>query len=215
MSTFSIEAFAAGCKQAMAQAPNRPLDRMAAARDYLQQTLQQNDTARIIEVLDAAIPPGANLGEMMVHTSPELTLLYARVPPRFQSGIHNHTVFACIAQLSGAEANTFYEQPDDGNGLDVVAHKTVRPGEILTMPADAIHHIENPMDTTSSALHLYGGDFSAVMDERSLWSYAGNEESTFSFEGLLRESVAGMKMNNNHKGLEAITRAIPATKQML
>jgi predicted metal-dependent enzyme (double-stranded beta helix superfamily) len=215
MSTFNIETFAAGCKQAMHQAGDQNADRMAAARTFLEKMMQENDPQEIIEVLDAAIPPGADIGEMLVHTSAELTMLYGRIPPRFQSGIHNHTVFACIGQLTGAEANTFYKKSEDGNGLNVIATKTITPGEVLTMPADAIHHIENPTDNSSSALHLYGGDFRAVMDERSLWSYENNEETPFSFEGLLKESVAGMKMNDNQIGLDAIVEAIPATKNMI
>jgi len=215
MSTFSIEAFAAGCKQAMNQAGDRTRDRMEAARACLTGTLSENDPQEIIEVLDAAIPRGADIGEMMVHTSPELTMLYARIPPRFQSGIHNHTVFACIGQLTGAEANTIYKKDENGRRLQVAAQTTVSAGEILTLPADVIHHIENPTDRTSSALHIYGGDFRAVMDERSLWSYEDNEETRFSFEGLLKESVAGMKMNNNRKGLDAIVEAIPSTKALI
>jgi len=74
---------------------------------------------------------------------------------------------------------------------------------------------KNPTELSSSALHIYGGDFRAVMDERSLWSFEDNEETQFSFEGLLKESVAGMMMNNNHKGLDAIAEAIPATKAFL
>jgi len=215
MSTFSIEAFAATCKQAMDQAGEQPRQRMAAARACLEKTMNENDPQEIIEILEAAIPPGADIGEMMVHTSAELTMLYARVPARFQSGIHNHTVFACIGQLTGAEANTIYEKDETGKRLRVVAQPSIRAGEILTLPADAIHHIENPMDRTSSALHIYGGDFRAVMDERSLWSHANNEETRFSFEGLLKESVTSMKQSHNQKGLDAIAEAIPATRALI
>jgi hypothetical protein len=91
--SFSIEGFAGGCKLAMAGAD----DKRQAAKAFLEKTMIENETAEIIEVLDAAIPEGADIGEMIVHTSPELTMLYGRVPPKFQSAIRNHSIFACIA----------------------------------------------------------------------------------------------------------------------
>lgn len=211
MAKFSIEEFAKDCKQAMAGAADRQL----AARQFLEQTMQDNDLTEIVKTLDAAIPKGASIGEMIVHTSPELTMLYGRVPPRFQSGIHNHTVFACIGQLIGAEVNTIYEKTSDGMGLTVVRTQTVSAGEVISLPEDAIHHIENPNNETGSALHIYGGDFNAVMEERSLWSFEHHQEKSFSFQGLINESIQGMKLNQNRKGLEEIVKAIPATRPLV
>jgi len=211
MGNFTIEGFAKGCKQAMANSE----DRQIAARAYLEQTLRENDLMDIVNTLDAAIPNWADIGEMIVHTSPELTMLYGRVPPRFQSGIHNHTVFACIGQLIGAEVNTIYEKSDDGRGLRIVSAKTVNAGEVLSLPEDAIHHIENPNNQTGSALHIYGGDFRAVMNERSLWDFEDHEEMSFSFQDLLKESVKGMKLNRNKLGLEALVKAIPSVRTMI
>lgn len=210
MNTFSIETFAADCKQAM----NASQDRRAAARACLEKALRENDIQHIIDTLDAAVPAGADIGELMVHTSPELTMLYGRVPPRFQSGIHNHTVFACIGQLKGAEVNTIYEKTDDRK-LRISATRTVSAGEVISLPEDAIHHIENPINETGYALHIYGGDFNAVMEERSLWSDEDYTETGFSFQGLLRESVKGMQRNDNQVGLAELVRAIPAARTMM
>jgi len=208
MPGFTIDGFAQGCKKAMADAENKH----AAARLYLQQTLDQNNASEIMEVLDAAIPPGADVGEMIVHLSPELTMLYARIPPRFQSGIHNHTVFACIGQLVGHEKNTFFRRDAGGSGLDPVGEKVARPGDVINMPADAIHCIENPDAEASCALHIYGGDFSEVMDRRSLWTSTGHEEQAFSFETLLRESASAMARDDNTVGLDALVQAIPKAR---
>lgn len=213
MNTFSVEEFATGCKAAMAKAGDNTNDRQQAAKAYLEQSLSQNDLQHIIDTLDAAIPEGADIGEMIVHTSPELTMLYGRVPARFQSGIHNHTVFACIAQLVGAEVNTIYEQTD--RGLQISRTQTVSAGEVLCLPEDAIHYIENPNNETGYALHIYGGDFTAVMDERSLWDFDDFQETAFNFQGLLEESIKGMKQNANQKGLEALVAAIPSTQSMI
>lgn len=209
MNTFTIEGFAEGCIQAMAGAG----DRCEAAKLYLEQTLADNDHSHIVDTLEAAIPPDADIGEMIVHTSPELTMLYARVPAHFQSGIHNHTVFACIGQLVGTEVSTVYAQTD--TGLSVAEVVSANAGEVISLPEDAIHHIENPNDTTGSSLHIYGGDFTAVMDERSLWSYDSHEEKPFSFQNLIKESIKSMQLNNNKAGLEEVAKAIPSTRPLI
>jgi len=207
MPEFKIDEFARGCKEAMRASG----DPHAAARRHLQRTLDEHDTDQMVAELEAAIPAGASIGEMIVHCSPELTMLYARIPPRFQTGIHNHTVFACIGQLVGRERNSFYRRDGKG-GLAFVGEKTAEPGEIVNMPADAIHCIENPDERTSSALHIYGGDFKAVQGQRSLWTSVGHEERPFSFEELLRESAAAMKRDENDAGLRALVEAIPAAR---
>ncbi|WP_455219043.1 hypothetical protein [Kaarinaea lacus] len=211
MAKFSIETFAEDCKAAMAGSDNREL----AAKQFLEQTLQENDPQNIVDVLNAAIPNDADIGEMIVHTSPELTMLYARVPARFQSGIHNHTVFACIGQLVGSEISTIYNKTGDGKGLTQAGTLTAKVGEVISLPEDAIHHIENPDNKTAHSLHIYGGDFHAVMDERSLWDYDNHEEKSFNFQELIRESIKGMKRNQNQTGLEEIVKAIPSTKPLV
>lgn len=207
--SFDIDRFAATCKRAMAAADDRHAALHATAAGLLADTAVDD----LIAALDAAIPAGADIGEMIVHQSDELTMLYGRIPPRFQSAIHDHTVFACIAQLAGREKNTIFER--DGAGLRVVREVTIGPGEILDLAADAIHCIENPGHETGSALHLYGGDFRAVQPERRLWSSEDRTEMEFAFEALLRESVIAMLRAGNEAGIAAITTAIPATKEMV
>jgi len=207
---FDIEAFAATCKQAMEASD----DRHKAASACLKQAMAESSPEEIVSILDAAIPPGADIGEMIVQQSPELTLLYGRIPPRFQSGIHNHTVFACIGQLIGQEKNVFYMR-HPRTGLRQTGGITTEPGFVLNLKPDAIHSIENPGTETSSALHLYGGDFRAVMDERSLWTSTGFEEISFSFPALMRESVLAMKRDGNTAGLEAAVVAVPALKELV
>lgn len=206
---FDLESFAASCKRAMDGAE----DRHAGLRSTMASLLASHSTAEVVATLEAAIPAGADIGEMIVHQSDELTLLYGRIPPRFQSGIHDHTVFACIAQLVGQEKNTFFEP--DGDGLRVAGERTISPGEILDLPAEAIHCIENPGHETGSALHAYGGDFRAVQPDRRLWSSAEHVATSFTFEGLLRESIVAMLRDGNEAGIDAIRAAIPATRKMV
>jgi predicted metal-dependent enzyme (double-stranded beta helix superfamily) len=189
-------------------------DRQAAAVALLQTTLDSNDPRDMVATLNAAIPPNANIGEMIVHQSPELTMLFARVPARFQSAIHDHTIFACIGQLIGAETSTVYEPTTDGR-LRVIQTLTAEAGQVITLPADAIHRIENPAATPACALHLYGGDFGAVAEKRSLWSFDDHERKAFSFPSLLRESLQTMQSNNNEVGYEAVLEAIPTARKLI
>lgn len=206
-STFSIEDFAAGYKQTVDAADNR---KQAAVR-YLEAEIARCGADEIIRALQAAVPAGATIGEMIVHASPRLTMLYARIPARFQSGIHNHTVCAVIGQLKGAEVNRIYETNDDGE-LEQVRETTVRAGEVLELSKDVIHCIENPGDQDAHALHLYAGDFRAISDRRSLWSWDGHEEKPFSFPELLKESATAMHESGNRAGLDSLVQAIPKTK---
>jgi predicted metal-dependent enzyme (double-stranded beta helix superfamily) len=120
-------------------------------------------------------------------------------------------VFACIGQLVGRERNVFFRR-DGETGLAPVGEKLAEPGEVVNMPADAIHCIENPDTETSSALHVYGGDFQEVMPRRHLWSSVGHEELPFTFEALLRESAAAMTRDENRAGLDALVQAIPKAR---
>ena len=211
MSDFSIEGFASGCKEAMESAT----DKRQAAKAFLEEMLAENNTADVVKVLEDAIPDGADIGEMIVHQSPELTMLYGRIPPRFQSGIHNHTVFACIAQLEGEEINTSYQKLENSDGLRVFGTTSNQAGGVISMPEEAIHHIENPNREEGKALHIYGGDFGALMDQRNLWSSDTYERKPFNFKDLLGESIKMMKLSDNTVGLGELAKAIPATKPMI
>jgi predicted metal-dependent enzyme (double-stranded beta helix superfamily) len=211
MTHFDIPKLARELEQAMETAENP----QAEVERYLRSIMAEHGAPAIVAALQAAIPEGASIGEMIIYRSPKLTLLYGRIPPHFRSAIHDHTVFASIAQLTGVETSVVYEDQDDGEGLKVARTMTGRPGDITSLPADAIHHIENPTDDFSSALHVYGGDFGAVMDDRSLWSHDGHDRGAFSFEKLLQQSVVAMKRTGNDQGLEGLVRAIPAAQAMV
>ena len=210
MNAFSIEDFAAGCKQAMAAADNGK----EAARAYLTDAVARCGATEIKRALEAAVPEGASIGELIVHASPELTMLYGRMPTRFQSGIHDHTVCAVIAQLEGEEINHIFEPDGDGT-LREVRTVTLRPGEVLTLDKDVIHCIENPGEQVAYALHLYKGDFRAISERRSLWSWDAHERRPFTFPKLLEESATAMHRSGNRAGLRALVEAMPASKAIV
>ena len=207
MSEFNIQGLAAELEQAVADSS----DKQDAVSRVLRKLVKEQGPQSIIEALEAAVPNAAPIGELIAYKSPQLTVLYAKIPPHFRSAIHNHTVFACIAQLTGEETSVVYEPTEDGK-LRVVHSTTGRPGDVVELPVDAIHHIENPCDEVSTALHVYGGDFGAVMEDRSLWTHDDYEQSGFSFQKLLELSVVAMKDTGN--GVAAVAEALPAAKPM-
>ena len=76
-----------------------------------------------------------------------------KVPP------HNHTTWAVIAGVHGAEHNVVYERLDNGAKPDHVQlraarEKTLRRGDVICYLPDEFHHIETP-EGSGSALHLH------------------------------------------------------------
>lgn len=77
----------------------------------------------------------------------------------------------------GPEKNILFEEDKSGGGkLNVVKEIVVQPGDILKLPPDAIHCIENITDEPARALHTYGGNFKTLDDERALWSWKTKEK---------------------------------------
>ena len=81
-----------------------------------------------------------------------------KVPP------HNHTTWAIIAGVHGAERNVVYERLDNGAQEDVVQlreapakEKTLKRGDVIAFLPDDFHHIETPVGSGNALhLHFYG-----------------------------------------------------------
>ena len=81
-----------------------------------------------------------------------------KVPP------HNHTTWAIIAGVHGAERNVVYERLDNGAQETVVQlreapskEKTLKRGDVIAFLPDDFHHIETPVGSGNALhLHFYG-----------------------------------------------------------
>jgi rhodanese-related sulfurtransferase/predicted metal-dependent enzyme (double-stranded beta helix superfamily) len=93
-----------------------------------------------------------------------------KVPP------HNHTTWAIIAGVHGAERNVVYERLDNGSRDGFVQlreapakEKTLRRGDVICFLPDDFHHIETPAGTGPALhLHFYGLSLEQLPDRVSV-----------------------------------------------
>ena len=99
------------------------------------------------------------------------------VPP------HNHLMSATIGVFRGIERNDVFTRSDTGN-LEQAEQTEVGAGEVIQLPADAIHGVTCVSDTASEAVHVYLGALSKI--DRSLFDIQSNEELAFTDEAYER-----------------------------
>jgi len=156
----------------------------STVKELLEEALR--DPESIKDAL-AAIGGGKNAGEgsmgdLVMHRSPDLTILKAAVPAKFKSPPHNHLMWAVIGVYDGQENNYFYRR--SGDSLEAAGGKQLQPPDVLVLGVDAIHAIENPLDRTSFAIHVYGGDLPAA--PRRMWNPSTLQEEPFEYQSMMR-----------------------------
>jgi rhodanese-related sulfurtransferase/predicted metal-dependent enzyme (double-stranded beta helix superfamily) len=110
-----------------------------------------------------------------------------KVPP------HNHTTWAVIAGVHGAERNVVYDRLDNGARPDFVQlreapakEKTLRTGNFITFLPDDFHHIETPAGTGKALhLHFYGLSLEHLPDRVSVDLATGNARRYMSVPKIL------------------------------
>jgi hypothetical protein len=156
----------------------------SAVKELLEEALR--DPESIKEAL-AAIGSGKNVGEgsmgdLIIYRGPDLTILKAAVPAKFKSPPHNHLMWAVIGVYDGQENNYFYRRSSEG--LEAAGGKQLRPPDVLVLGEEAVHAIENPLDRTSFAIHVYGGDLPNA--PRRMWNPATLQEEPYEYQAALR-----------------------------
>lgn len=101
-----------------------------------------------------------------------------KVPP------HNHTTWAIIAGVHGAERNVVYERLDNGDREGFVQlreapakEKTLRRGDVIAYLPDDFHHIETPVGSGDALhLHFYGLSLEQLPDRVTVDLAAGTSK---------------------------------------
>ena len=104
-------------------------------------------------------------GVETLYRSEDLTILNLSWGPQMFMRPHDHRMWAVIGIYGGVEQNTFFRR--GANGLTQHGTKELRVGDTAPLGASIIHAVTNPLDSITSAIHVYGGDFFAT--ERSEW----------------------------------------------
>ncbi len=169
---FNLDQFIEDCKGKSA----------GAIKELLEDTLRDPDAVKqALASMDQEIGQG-NIGDMALYKSPQLSILKAAVPAGFKSPPHDHRMWAVIGVYEGQENNTFYRR--SGESLEPAGGKELKTSDVLVLGEDAVHAIANPLDQTSYAIHVYGGDLPNA--ERSMWNPFSLTEEPCAYEGLMR-----------------------------
>jgi predicted metal-dependent enzyme (double-stranded beta helix superfamily) len=148
-------------------------------------SLREGEPRRIVrEILLRALErPGAvaeRLGRSqggleILFNSPELTVLNVVWAPRMSIYPHDHRMWAVIGIYGGAEDNTLFRRSP--HGLVRSGAKVLAEGQVLSLGAEAIHSVDNPLARFTGAIHVYGGDF--VNQPRSQWDSETLQEQPY------------------------------------
>ena len=95
-------------------------------------------------------------------------------------------VVAVIGIYTGREDNIFWRRvPDaDGGRIEAAGAKSLGERDAEPLGRDIIHTVTNPLTRLTGAIHVYGGDFYAVV--RSEWDPETLLERAYDVEKNLR-----------------------------
>lgn len=102
-------------------------------------------------------------GVHVLHDEPDHTLFVAAISwlPGRGAPAHDHGTWAVIVGVDGPEKNTFYERTDDRSRpgfaeLRKIGEKVCGVGDVVALPAGAIHSVINETARTTLSFHVYG-----------------------------------------------------------
>ena len=111
----------------------------------------------------------ASHGSYLLHRSPELLVTAEVWGPGDHVDPHDHHTWGMIGVLDNTLQEKRFRRLDDGSNterahLELDREAFSKPGEVsLLIPGiDEIHQIDNPHDTPTVEIHVYGQDLSTI-----------------------------------------------------
>jgi predicted metal-dependent enzyme (double-stranded beta helix superfamily) len=125
-------------------------------------------------------------GVEVLYRGTDLTILNLSWGPLMQVRPHDHRMWAVIGIYGGREQNRFFLRSE--NGLAQHSARELDVKEVAALGEQTIHAVTNPLDSITSAIHVYGGDFFDT--PRSEWDPTTLEERAYDVANTMREFEA-------------------------
>ena len=172
---FDLDRFIEDCRAAVAADPTHKATREVMARAMA-------DPAAVVRGLGE--PTRAAV--VVLHRSPELTVLNLVWGPKMTLQPHNHRMWAVIGIYGGREDNIFWRHTPGSGGrqLEAAGAEALCVGDVTPLGRDVVHSVTNPIPRLTGALHVYGGDFFAP--GRSQWDPETLQEEPYDSVGLAK-----------------------------
>lgn len=152
---FDVESFVSDCRRANADG----VDAQRAVQDVVARAMSNPGN-----VLEAVGEPRKG-GIQTLFRSAELTVLNIVWSPLMQLMPHEHRMWSVLGIYTGREDNIFWQRQDAR--VAAVQATALARGDVMALPIDVIHSVNNPIEKLTGAIHIYGGDFFAT--PRSEW----------------------------------------------
>lgn len=143
-----------------------------------------SDGRRVI----AELGEPTNAGINTLYRAPNLTIINFVWAPCMSLMPHDHHMFSVVGIYTGREDNVFWQRTV--NGIEARRAQSLGAGDITTLERDAIHSVLNPIGKMTCAIHVYGGDFFAPPEPRSMWDHETLVEQPWNVERV-KEVFAG------------------------
>lgn len=164
---FDKDEFVSKCRAALNEDRPQPV-----LREIVSEAVR--DKAAVIGELGE--PNRASL-DMLYHGD-DLTVINVVWAPYMSVPAHNHTMSAVIGVYAGGEDNIFWRR--NGPLIEAAGAEAVREGGVVSLGADIVHSVVNPLGQFSGAIHVYNGDFVAAA--RLEWDVESLREGPFDVE---------------------------------
>jgi predicted metal-dependent enzyme (double-stranded beta helix superfamily) len=131
-------------------------DRQTALSREMRRLL--SDCVRLNQLIEADRPPLDENGEALIHETDGLTIYICHFSPHLTIPPHEHQMQALVGLYEGREAHQLWQETDGA-----LAHRQeqiIETGDLLQLPANAIHSVRCLDQRVCKGLHLYLGALS-------------------------------------------------------